>query len=254
MTPGAIYSSLRGRTVLVTGGGSGIGEAIVEHFIAQNAKVGFIDIAEEASRALADRIRAEGGTVHFEECDLKDIPETQAAIERIREALGPITILVNNAAHDQRHAIDEVTPEYWDDRIAVNLKHQFFCAQAVAPDMKAAGRGAIINMGSVSWMIGQGNMPGYTTSKSAVVGLTRALARDLGEFGIRVVSVAPGWIMTERQIALWLDEEGERELMKRQCLKRKLVPADIAKSVLFFASDEAGACTNQTYVVDGGWV
>ncbi|AXS39219.1 SDR family oxidoreductase [Breoghania sp. L-A4] len=254
MTPGAIYSSLKDRTVLVTGGGSGIGESIVEHFIAQGAKVGFIDIAEEASKALVDKIRAEGGTVHFEQCDLKDIPATQAAIGRIREALGPITILVNNAAHDQRHAIDEVTPEYWDDRIAVNLKHQFFCAQAVAPDMKAAGRGAIINMGSVSWMIGQGNMPGYTTSKSAVVGLTRALARDLGEFGIRVVSVAPGWIMTERQIELWLDEEGEKELMTRQCLKRKLVPADIAKSVLFFASDEAGACTNQTYVVDGGWV
>lgn len=254
MTPGAIYSSLKGRTVLVTGGGSGIGEAIVEHFVAQGAKVGFIDIASEPSEALVQRLRAEGGTVHFEHCDLKDIPATQAAIDRIRETLGPVTVLINNAAHDERHAIDDVTPEYWDDRVAVNLKHQFFAAQAVAPDMKAAGGGAIVNMGSISWMVGQGNMVCYTTSKSAVQGLTRALARDLGEFNIRVNSIAPGWIMTQRQIDLWLDEESEKDLMKQQCLKRKLIPADIARVVLFFASEEAGACTNQTYIVDGGWL
>ena len=254
MTPTAIYTSLKDRTVLVTGGGSGIGASIVEHFAAQGARVGFLDIADEPSKALADRLGKEGAEVAFEHADLTDIEATRAAIERVRARLGPITVLVNNAAHDQRHALEEVTPEYWDDRIAVNLKHQFFCAQAVVPDMKAAGGGAIICMGSVSWMIGQGNMVGYTTAKSAVQGLTRSLARDLGPFNIRVVSVAPGWIMTERQIELWLDEAGERELMERQCLKRKLVPADIARSVLFFASDEAGACTNQTYVVDGGWV
>jgi NAD(P)-dependent dehydrogenase (short-subunit alcohol dehydrogenase family) len=172
----------------------------------------------------------------------------------VRTRLGPITVLVNNAANDQRHSIDEVTPEYWDDRIAVNLKHQFFAAQAVYPDMEAAGGGAIVNLGSVSWMIGQGGMPCYTTAKSAVAGLTRALARDLGPKNIRVNCVVPGWIMTQRQIDLWLTPESEAELMQRQCLKRKLVPADIARTVLFFAAEDSGGCTNQSYIVDGGWV
>jgi NAD(P)-dependent dehydrogenase (short-subunit alcohol dehydrogenase family) len=162
--------------------------------------------------------------------------------------------LVNNAARDDRHAIADVTPEYWDERFAVNLKHQFFCAQAVAPDMIRAGHGAIVNMGSVSWVIGQGGMPGYVTSKSAVQGLTRALARDLGPNNVRVNSILPGWIMTQRQMDLWLTPESEAELMQRQCLKRKLVPDDIARVVIFFAADDSGACTNQSYIVDGGWV
>jgi NAD(P)-dependent dehydrogenase (short-subunit alcohol dehydrogenase family) len=185
---------------------------------------------------------------------LRDIEALRASVEAIRTRLGPITILINNAARDDRHDMDSVTSEYWDERIATNLKHQFFAAQAVAPDMRAAGHGAIVNMGSVSWMIGQGGMPCYTTAKSAVQGLTRSLARDLGPNNIRVNTVVPGWIMTQRQLDLWLNPESEAELMTRQCLKRKLVPDDVARVVLFFASDEAGACTNQNYIVDGGWV
>ncbi|MEM7776113.1 MAG: SDR family oxidoreductase [Pseudomonadota bacterium] len=249
---GAVYPSLKNRTVLITGGASGIGEAIVRAFAEQGAHVGFLDIDEAAAReltaALPDR------KVVFEHCDLRDVAALQTAIENVRAQIGPITILINNAARDDRHSIESVTSDYWDERIAINLKHQFFAAQAVAPDMRAAGGGAIVNMGSVSWVIGQGGMPCYTTSKSAIQGLTRGLARDLGPDNIRVNSILPGWIMTQRQIDLWLTPEGERELMARQCVKRKLVPDDIAKVVMFFASDEAGACSNQSYIVDGGWV
>jgi NAD(P)-dependent dehydrogenase (short-subunit alcohol dehydrogenase family) len=181
----------------------------------------------------------------FIECDITNIEALQKAIATAKDKLGPIRVLVNNAAHDQRHAIDTVTPEYWDERYAVNLKHQFFAAQAVYKDMAAAGGGAIVNLGSTSWVVGQGGMPCYTSAKSAVAGLTRALARDFGPLNIRVNCILPGWIMTERQLTLWLTPEGEEELMKRQCLKRKLVPADIARTVLFFAAEDSGACTNQ---------
>ena len=250
---GAIYPSLKQRTVLVTGGGSGIGEAIVRRFVDQGSRVGFIDIDVQASRQLLTSLPAEA-SVHFEQADLRDIGALRRAVASIREALGPITILINNAARDDRHAIEDVTPEFWDERISVNLKHQFFCAQAVAPDMAQAGGGSIVNMGSVSWVIGQGNMPCYTTAKSAVQGLTRALARDLGPKNVRVNSILPGWIMTQRQQDLWLTPAGEAEIMQRQCLKRKLMPDDIARAVLFFAADDSGACTNQNYIVDGGWV
>lgn len=250
----AIYSDLAGKVVLVTGGGSGIGEAIVRRFAEQKAHVAFIDIQEALSRRITEELSAKGHSVRFELADLTDITALRAAIGRIKAALGPVQILVNNAAHDERHATETVTPEFWDDRIAVNLKHQFFAAQAVLPDMKAAGAGAIVNFGSVSWMIGQGGMAAYTAAKSAVLGLTRSLARDYGPFNIRVNAIAPGWIMTQRQIEKWLTPEGEQELMQRQCLKRKLMPDEIAKFVVFLASDEASACTNQHYVVDGGWV
>jgi D-xylose 1-dehydrogenase len=251
----ATYPSLKDRVVFITGGGSGIGASIVEHFCRQGAKVGFVDINQEASTKLvADMAEAGHHKPHFVDCDITDIDALRAAIGQVRDTLGPITILINNAAHDQRHQIDEVTSEYWDDRIAVNLKHQFFAAQAIYPDMRDAGGGAIVNLGSVSWMIGQGGMPCYTTAKSAVAGLTRSLARDLGPMNIRVNCVVPGWIMTQRQIDLWLTPEGEEELMQRQCLKRKLVPADIARAVLFFAAEDSGGCTNQSYIVDGGWV
>ncbi|MCX5478630.1 SDR family NAD(P)-dependent oxidoreductase [Kaistia geumhonensis] len=249
----ATYPSLRNRTVLVTGGGGGIGASIVRHFVAQGSKVGFLDIDETGSRALVAELEGEG-TVHFEPCDITDIEALRAAIGRVREHLGPITILINNAAHDERHAIEDVTPDYWDQRLAVNLKHQFFAAQAVMGDMKAAGGGAIVNIGSNSWMQSRGGMPGYTTAKSAIVGLTRSLARDLGPFNIRVCSVVPGWIMTERQVSLYLTPAGVADLMQGQCLKRPLQVEDIARPVLFFASDEASACTNQSYVIDGGWV
>lgn len=251
---GAIYSDLESKSVIVTGGGSGIGDAIVRAFARQKSKVAFIDINAEASRELVRELEAAGATVHFEHCDLTDIAALRASVAKIRDAHGPVSILVNNAAHDERHKTEDVTPEYWDGRIAVNLKHQFFAAQAVLPDMKALGGGSIINFGSVSWMIGQGGMAAYTAAKSAVIGLTRSLARDFGAFNIRVNAIAPGWIMTQRQIDLWLTPEGEKELLQRQCLKRKLYPPDIAKFVLFLASEEAGACTNQHYVIDGGWV
>ncbi len=251
----ASYPSLAGRSVFVTGGGSGIGAAIVAAFCAQGSKVAFVDIDRPAAEATVREIAEKGHRRPlFLECDLRDIAWLRRSIAEAAEAHGPITVLVNNAARDDRHAIEEVTPEYWRERLALNLDHQFFAAQAVFPMMKEAGGGAIVNMGSVSWMIGQGNMPGYTTAKSAIAGLTRALARDMGPHGIRVTSVAPGWIMTERQIRMWLTPEGEKELLARQCLKRKLVPDDIARVVLFLASDDAGAMTNQTYIVDGGWV
>jgi NAD(P)-dependent dehydrogenase (short-subunit alcohol dehydrogenase family) len=251
----AIYPSLKDRAVFVTGGGSGIGASIVEHFCAQGSKVAFVDIAREASEALVKTIAGKGMPAPlFIECNITDIPALQKAIAEAKQKLGPIRVLVNNAAHDQRHAIDTVTPEYWDERYAVNLKHQFFAAQAVYKDMAAAGGGAIVNLGSTSWVVGQGGMPCYTSAKSAVAGLTRALARDFGPLNIRVNCILPGWIMTERQLTLWLTPEGEEELMKRQCLKRKLVPADIARTVLFFAAEDSGACTNQNYIVDGGWV
>jgi NAD(P)-dependent dehydrogenase (short-subunit alcohol dehydrogenase family) len=213
-----------------------------------------MDIAVEPSEKLAAELKASGHAVLFLKVDLKDIEALRRGVADLRKAFGPITILINNAAHDERHATPEVTPEYFDDRIAVNIRHQFFAAQAVLPDMQAAGGGSIVNFGSVSWMIGQGGMAVYTAAKSAVLGLTRSLARDYGPDNIRVNAIAPGWIMTERQLTLWMNPEGEKELMSRQCLKRKLQPDEIARATLFFASDEASACTNQQYVVDGGWV
>ena len=255
MTAYATYPSLHDRVVLVTGGGSGIGASIVEHFCAQGSRVAFLDVTRTASERLTRDIAARGLTAPpFVACDLRDVRALRDAVGEVRRQVGPIRVLVNNAADDERHALDAVTPEYWDDRFAVNLRHQFFAAQAVYPDMAAAGGGAIVNLGSTSWMVGQGGMPGYTTAKSGVAGLTRALARDLGPFGIRVTCVVPGWIMTERQVRMWLTPEAEADLLRRQCLKRKLVPEDIARAVLFFAADDGAACTAQSYLVDGGWV
>lgn len=248
---GAIYPDLKNKAVLVTGGGSGIGAAIVEHFVRQQAKVGFIDIAEAPSRTLVEVL---GPEVHFEQADVTDIPALRSAIEKIRAKVGAIDVLINNAANDDRHTTEGVTEAYWDERIAVNLKHVFFASQAVLPDMKVKGAGAIVNFSSISWMTGSGGMAAYTASKSAMIGLTRSLARDYGPFGIRVNAVAPGWIMTPRQVEKWYTPESETLIFERQCLQRKLVPDDIAKFVVFLASDEAGACTSQHYVVDGGWV
>ncbi len=216
--------------------------------------MGFIDIQDEASRALAAELSAKGHPVHFEHADLRDIAALRQAIGRIAGALGPVEVLVNNAAHDERHATPDVTPEFWDERIAVNLKHQFFAAQAVLPGMQAKGEGVIINFGSISWMIGQGGMAAYTASKSAVLGLTRSLARDYGPHNIRVNAIAPGWIMTQRQIDKWLTPDALKELEARQCLKRKIMPDEVARFTVFLASEEASACTGQHYIVDGGWV
>lgn len=255
MTREAIYPSLEDRNVFVTGGGSGIGAAIVEKFCAQRANVTFVDIARQASEALVASIADAGlPAPTFIECDLRDIPALQATIRGVIEQTGPIRVLVNNAANDDRHALQDVTPDYFDDRIALNLKHHLFATQAVEPAMAEAGGGSIVNMGSVSWLVGQGGMPCYSAAKAAIAGLTRSLARDLGPKKIRVNSVLPGWIMTERQIDKWLTPEGEAELMQHQCLKRKLTPEDLARVVLFFAADDSGICTNQNYIADGGWV
>lgn len=250
----AIYTDLKDKVVLVTGGGSGIGAAMVRRFAEQGCRVGFIDILTAPSEALVSTLSGEGHRVVFRHADLKDIAALREAVAEIAAELGTISILINNAAHDERHVTAEVTPEYWDDRIAVNLKHQFFAAQAVLPGMQQAQGGVIINFGSISWMIGQGGMAAYTACKSAVLGLTRSLARDYGPYNIRVNAIAPGWILTERQIEKWLTPDSLKELELRQCLKRKLVPDDVAKFAVFLASDEAAACTNQHYVVDGGWI
>jgi D-xylose 1-dehydrogenase len=248
---GARYDCLNGKTVIVTGGASGIGEAIVHAFARQGARVGVLDSDRVAGARVADSL---GEAVRVETVDLRDIAALEAAITKVRAALGPISVLVNNAGRDDRHTINAVTPEYWRDRFATNLDHQFFATQAVYGDMEAKGAGAIINMGSTSYLATEDAFAAYKTAKSAVVGLTRALARELGPKGIRVNSIVPGWIMTERQTKLWLTPESEADLMRRQCLKRKLVPDDIARVALFLASDEASAITAQSYIVDGGWV
>ena len=252
MSNEAVYPSLNNKVVVITGGGSGIGESITRSFIKQGAKVAFLDFNEKDSIKLIKDLNTDN--LHFEFCDLRDIEQLKNSIKKISSKFGPIQILVNNAARDDRHSLQSVTSEYFDERIATNLKHQLFASQAVVSDMEKNGGGAIINMGSTSWMIGQGGMPCYTTAKSAIQGLTRGLARDLGPKNIRVNCVVPGWIMTERQVDMWLTPESEKELMDRQCIKSKLFPKDIARFVLFMASDEASACSNQSFVVDGGWL
>jgi NAD(P)-dependent dehydrogenase (short-subunit alcohol dehydrogenase family) len=247
----ANYPSLKDKVTLVSGGASGIGESIVRHFAEQGAKVGFLDIADDAAKKLAADLGS-GAKVHYEHCDVTDIPALRRAIENVRKALGPITILVNNAAHDQRHGIDEVTPEFWDNRIAINIKHQFFAAQAVYPDMKAAGGGSIINYSSSAWLTGAANLAVYSAAKAGILGLTKSLARDLGVHNIRVNAIIPGWIMTQRQLDLWLTPEAEANLMQRQCLKHKLVPADCARMTMFLAADDSAGCTSQSFIVDGG--
>ncbi len=249
----AVYPSLRDRVVFITGGASGIGAEHVTQFAAQGAKVAFVDIADDAAQALIAKIEAAGHPKPlYQHCDLKDIAALQATIAEVGRRLGPITVLVNNAANDQRHKFEDVTVEYWDERMGTNLRHQFFAIQAAVPMMRSAGGGSIINFGSVSWHSLQGGMPAYTTAKAAVEGLTRGMARDLGPDKIRVNTVIPGWIMTERQITLWLTPEGESNLMQVQCLKEKLVPADVTRMVLWLASDDSRMCTAQLWVVDAG--
>lgn len=250
----AIYPDLAGKVVVITGGASGIGEAFVRAFAGQGAKVGFLDIDSQAGQALQDELTAAPHNVHFHAADLRDIPALQRGISAIRETFGPIGILINNAAHDERHAALSVTPDYFDDRIAVNLRHQFFASQAVLPDMQAEGGGAIICMSSISWMAGFGGMPMYTAAKSAVIGLVRSLARDFGPDNVRVNALTPGWIMTQRQVELWLTPEADAMREEHQALKRRLYPDEIARLALFLASEEASAVTGQNYVADGGWV
>jgi NAD(P)-dependent dehydrogenase (short-subunit alcohol dehydrogenase family) len=258
MRSSAHYPSLQDRAVLITGGATGIGETLVTAFVEQGARVGFIDIDAAAGHALAAHLAARpAGAAHapqFVAADLTDIAALDQAIATLRAQIGPITVLLNNAANDRRHSIDETTPESWDAGVAVNLKHQFFAAKNVAVDMKAAGGGSIINFGSVSWKLKQGGMPVYTTSKSAVQGLTRSLARDLGPHHIRVNTLVPGWVMTDKQIRLWLDEQGKQDIARGQCINQPLLPAHIASMALFLAADDSAMCTAQDFIVDGGWV
>jgi NAD(P)-dependent dehydrogenase (short-subunit alcohol dehydrogenase family) len=249
----AIYPDLQGRTVLVTGGASGIGASLVRAFAEQGSRVGFLDRDVAAGEALMQALTAEGRHVLFVPVDLRQIEALRAGVERVREHFGRITVLVNNAAHDERHAAEDVTEEYFDERMDTNFKHQFFASQAVLPDMKAGG-GSIICMSSITWMAGFGGMPLYTAAKSAVIGLVRSLARDFGPFDVRVNAITPGWIMTQRQLELWLTPEADAIRAERQALKRRLQPEDVAKLALFLASDDASGITSQNYVVDGGWV
>jgi D-xylose 1-dehydrogenase len=252
-TPHTTYPSLRGKRAVVTGGGSGIGAAIVESFALQGAHVAFLDIAEGESRALERRLAEQPCPPRFFPCDLRDIPAVQKTFRHISEQIGGCDILVNNAANDDRHQLDEATPQYWDERIAVNLRHYFFCAQAVVSGMKAAGGGSIINLGSVSWHLGLPGLAIYQTAKAGIEGMTRALARDLGDHGIRVNCVVPGGVRTPRQTKLWHTPEEETRIVAQQCLKARIEPTDIAAMVLFLASDDARMCTGHEYFVDAGW-
>jgi NAD(P)-dependent dehydrogenase (short-subunit alcohol dehydrogenase family) len=252
--PYARYPSLADRVVAITGGASGIGASLVTHFAEQDARVAFLDVDVDAGHALAstlaERVRH---APSFVACDLCDIGALQAAFARVRSHFGPIEVLVNNAANDRRHDLDSVSADDFDAGIAVNLRHQFFAAQAVVPDMRARRTGSIINLGSISWMIKQGGMPVYTTSKAAIQGLTRSLARDLGPYGVRVNTLVPGWVMTEKQLRLWVNEQTSREIDEQQCLPTRLESADIARMALFLAADDSRMCTAQDFVVDGGW-
>ncbi len=245
----AIYPSLEGKTVFITGGASGIGEQIVRAFAAQKARIGFIDLDEDGSKALADEL---GADVTYEICDLRDIEALKAAFARLQERLGPAAVLVNNAARDDRHSWQDLTAEYFDERVATNLRHMFFAIQAVAPGMIEAGGGSIINMGSNSWWEAGGGFPAYATSKAAVHGLTRTMARDLGDHRIRVNTVVPGWIMTERQKTLWVTEEAIEAHRKRQCLPDLIEPVYVARMVVFLASDDAAMCSANNYMVEAG--
>jgi D-xylose 1-dehydrogenase len=249
----ARYPSLVGKRVLVTGGGSGIGEGLVEGFVRQGSRVAFCDIAEEASRAVVERLTPDA--VHppvFHRCDLTDIAQVKALVADVEQGFGGIDILINNAGNDDRHTIDEVTPDYWDDRLAVNLRHLFFAAQAAVPAMKRQGGGVILNFGSISWHLGLNDLVVYQTAKAAIEGLTRSLARDLGRANIRVNTIVPGNVQTPRQMK-WYTPEGEAEIVAAQCLEGRIQPADVAALVLFLSSDDARMCTGHDYFVDAGW-
>jgi NAD(P)-dependent dehydrogenase (short-subunit alcohol dehydrogenase family) len=243
----AVYPSLRGKRVLVTGGGSGIGAGIVEGFARQGSDVTFLDILNGESSELATRTRS-----RFHRVDLTDIPAATQCIRALVDNDGPFDVLVNNAANDDRHTFDEVTEEYWDNRLNVNLKHQFFCAQAVVPGMRANGGGVIVNLGSISWHLALADLPLYQTCKAAIEGLTRALARDLGKDNIRVSCVVPGNVRTPRQMQ-WYTPEAEAEIVDAQCIKQRLVPEDVAALVTFLASDDARLITGHEHFVDAGW-
>ncbi len=246
----AVYPSLAGKTVVITGGGSGIGEVMVEEFTRQKSRVFFLDVATRESESLVARL---GNGTKFVQCDVTDIPALQKVLADIEAQTGPVSVLVNNAANDDRHRIEDVTPAYWEQRIAVNLRHLFFASQAVVPGMKKAGGGSIINLGSVSWHSAIADLSVYETAKAGIEGMTRAMARDLGEANIRVNCVVPGAIRTPRQMKLWHTPEEEAKILAQQCLKERVDPIHVTAMVLFLASDDARMCTAHNYWVDGGY-
>jgi NAD(P)-dependent dehydrogenase (short-subunit alcohol dehydrogenase family) len=248
------HPDLESASVLITGGGSGIGAALTEGFLRQKAKVAFIDIDRQASHVLCDRLESEfGARPLFLEADLTDIDALRAAAGQAADANGPVSVLVNNAARDDRNNVEDTTPEDWDASQAINLKPQFFTVQAVLPGMKAAGRGAVVNFSSIAYMINGGDYPSYAAAKAGVVGLTKSLAGALGPHGIRVNAIAPGMVVTERQLRLWIDETIIRSHVgTRQCLKERLVAEDMVAPCLFLASDASRMMTAQTLIVDGG--
>jgi len=251
----ATYPSLRDRVIIVTGGASGIGESIVEAFAIQQARVAFLDIQDEAAEKLAERLDAAGAIrPAYYHCDLTKVDELQGSVQQILETFQTVDVLVNNAGNDTRHSIAEVTSAFWDEIIAVNLKHQFFMAQAVIPAMRQARHGSIINMSSIAWLVPSTNVPVYVTAKAAIVGMSRTLAHELGADNIRVNCILPGAIITERQKRLWLTEAYKAEILASQALKRIILPEEVARLVLFLAADDSSATTNQSYVIDAGWI
>ena len=250
--PFATYPSLKDTVVFLTGAAAGIGEETVRAFVGQGSKVGFIDIDEARGTALATELTSAGAEARFAPCDLRDIDSLRGAFAVLAEALGPAAVLVNNAARDDRHDWREVTPEYYDERMATNLRHMFFAVQTVAPGMIAAGKGSIVNLGSNSWWEAAGGFPVYATAKAAVHGLTRTLARDLGKHRIRINTVVPGWIMTPRQKEMWATPEALERHRARQCLPDLIEPVYVARMVLFLASDDAAMCTANNFMVEAG--
>jgi len=249
----ATYPSLAGKRVIITGGGTGIGVAIVEAFARQGAQVTFLDIATEPSRELEAKLADLPQPPKFRHCDLTDLAALAATFAEIEADVGAADILVNNAANDDRHQIENVTPAYWEQRIAVNLRHQYFCAQAVAPAMRARKSGVILNLGSISWHLAQSDLSIYMTAKAGIEGLSRGLARDLGVDGVRVNCIIPGAVRTPRQERLWHTPEAEALILKGQCLKLRVEPEDVAALALFLASDNAAKCAGREYYVDAGW-
>jgi NAD(P)-dependent dehydrogenase (short-subunit alcohol dehydrogenase family) len=249
----ATYPDLADKRVVITGGGTGIGAAIVEAFVRQGAQVVFLDIQDDASQALAASLASAKHAPKYIRCDLTDLNAVSSVFAQIEKEQGATEVLINNAANDNRHNVPDVTAQYWDDSLAVNLRHQFFCAQAVTQGMKAAGGGVILNFGSISWHLALGNLSLYMTAKAAIEGLTRGLARDLGPDGIRVNCIIPGSIKTPRQMALWHSPEDEANILAGQCLPERVLPEDVAALTLFLASDNAARCSGRDYFVDAGW-
>lgn len=250
------YPSLKDKVVFITGGATGIGAALVEAFALQGARVAFVDILTEQADQLVQKVSGLEGAIppRFIHCDLTRTADLQAAIRDVGERIGTISVLLNNAASDTRHDFREVDEAYWNSRINVNLRHAFFAIQAVYPGMSANGGGSIINFGSMSWYEFQGGMTGYTTSKAALEGMTRGLARDLGRDNIRINTLIPGWVMTERQLRDWVNEDTLKDIQRSQCLKHQLMPEDVCAMALFLASDDSRMCTGQNFIVDGGWI